>query len=145
MSPPASRVLARTDRDFVDAFEACAVASEDFRHADHVHLAWCYLREHPLLEAIERFTTSLQRFAAHHRAPALYHQTITWAYLLLIHERMQREGASEDWPAFRGANPDLFDRKPSILERYYLPETLNSDVARRIFVLPDADIGRGMR
>src|SRR5207237_10909155 len=51
------------DRKFLDAFEACAIASTDFHHADHVRLGWNYLHEHPLLEAIERFTTSLQRFA----------------------------------------------------------------------------------
>ena len=126
------------ERDFVGAFEACTIAAGDFHHADHVRLAWIYLREHRLIEAIERFTTSLQRFACHHGAPGLYHETITWAYLLLIHERMQRDGAPKDWDSFRAANPDLFDRKPSLLDRYYAPGTLNSDLARRIFVLPDA-------
>src|SRR5438477_8196214 len=116
------------DRDFVNAFEACAIAGTDFHHADHVRLAWIYLREHPLLEAIERFTTSLQRFAAHHGVPRLYHETITWAYLLLIHERMQRDGVSRDWETFCAANGDLFARKPSILERYYSPATLASDL-----------------
>jgi hypothetical protein len=126
------------DHDFVDAFEACAIAATDFHHADHVRLGWIYLRAHPLIEAIERFTTSLQRFASHHGVPGLYHETITWAYLLLIHERMQRKDVQKDWEFFRAANPDLFDRRPSILERYYAPETLNSDLARRIFILPDA-------
>jgi hypothetical protein len=129
------------DRDFVDAFEACAIAHGDFRHADHVRLAWIYLREHSLLEAIERFTSSLQRFAKHHGAPGLYHETITWAYLLLIHERMQREGAPSCWEAFRADNGDLFSWKPSILDRYYAPGTLRSDLARRTFVLPDAGVG----
>ena len=46
---------------------------------------------------------SLRRFAAHHRVPGLYHETITWAYLLLIRERMQRDGAPQDWPSFRDA------------------------------------------
>jgi hypothetical protein len=36
------------DRDFVDAFENCAIASHDFHHADHVRLAWIYLRERPV-------------------------------------------------------------------------------------------------
>jgi len=125
------------EHDFVAAFEACAIPAGDFRHADHVRLAWIYLRHHALLDAIERFTTSLQRFARHHGAPGLYHETITWAYLLLIHERMQRDGAPKDWDSFREANSDLFDRRPSLLDRYYVPGTLDSDLARRIFVLPD--------
>jgi hypothetical protein len=94
-----------------------------------------------VIEAIDRFTTSLQRFAARHGVPGLYHETITWAYLLLIHERMQRDGPAMDWESFRAANGDLFAWKPSILERYYTPGTLKSDLARRIFVLPDAGTG----
>jgi hypothetical protein len=129
------------DRNFVDAFEACAIPSGDFHHADHVRLAWIYLRERPLLEAIERFTTSLRRFAAHHGVPGLYHETITWSYLLLIHERMQRDDSAKDWDSFRDANRDLFDRRPSVLDRYYAPGTLKSDLARRTFVLPDAGMG----
>jgi hypothetical protein len=133
--------LVISDRDFVDAFEACRIEAKDFHHEDHVRLAWIYLRQHSLIEAIEQFTRSLQRFAAHNAVPGLYHETITWAYLLLIHQRMQREDSAAEWAAFRAANRDLFERKPSILERYYAPETLRSDIARRTFVLPDAGIG----
>lgn len=35
------------------------------------------------------------------------------------------------------AHADLFDWKNSILLRYYRPETLHSDLARRIFLMPD--------
>jgi hypothetical protein len=133
------------DRDFVAAFEKCAIAATDFHHADHVRLAWIYLREGTVIEAIDRFTTSLQRFAARHGVPGLYHESITWAYLLLIHERIQRDGPSKDWESFRAGNGDLFDWKPSILERYYAPATLKSDLARKIFVLPDAGMAGDMR
>ena len=125
------------DRDFVAAFEACAIAKADFRHADHVRLAWIYLSEHPLIEAIERFTAALQRFAAHNGVPGLYHETITWAYVLLVAERREG-GAGEDWPAFASRNPDLLAWRPSLLEtRYYRLETLWSDRARSVFVMPD--------
>ena len=126
-----------TDREFLAAFEACAVANTDFHHADHIRLAWIYLREHPLLEAIDRFSTSLKRFAAHHGAAGLYHETITWAYLLLIHERMNGEPSFD---AFRNAYPELFIWKPSVLTRYYTSETLASERARRVFVMPDLSL-----
>ena len=121
--------------DFITAFEAFEV--EEFHHADHVRLAWCYLRALPLLPAIERFTTSLKRFAAHNGKPELYHETITWAYLLLIHERMNGEASFDE---FRDANPDLFQWKPSVLESYYRAETLGSDRAKRTFVMPDRSV-----
>jgi len=128
------------DRDFVAAVENCAIRCGDFRHADHVRLAWVYLRDKSLLEAIACFTESLRRFAVHCGAPEKYHETITWAYLLLIHERMRRAQAPCDWEGFRTANADLFDWTPSILERYYVPQTLHSDLARQVFVLPDRGI-----
>ena len=56
-------------------------------------------------------------------------------------QRMRRDGAPQDWISLREANGDLFAQKPSILERYYAPETLRSDTARRTFVLPDAGVG----
>ena len=123
------------DRDLVDGFEACTLDS--FHHADHVHVVWCYLRELPFPTAAERFIAALRRFAASAGRPELYHETITWAYLVLIHERMARGGES-DFETFRAANPDLFTWKPSILDRYYSPETLGSDLARRAFLLPEA-------
>jgi hypothetical protein len=128
------------DRDFAAAVETCRLGRGEFRHADHVRLAWIYLRERPLVEAIDRFAATLRRLAAHHGVPGLYHETITWAYLLLIHERRERGPGADDWDAFRSANADLFAWRPSILERYYAPATLASELARRTFVLPDAGL-----
>src|SRR5258708_29115069 len=96
------------DRDFVVAFEKCAIPNDAFRHADHVRLAWIYLREHRLIEAIARFTTSLQRFAAHHGVPGRYHDTITWAYRLLIHEPTPRDAPPTGWESFTAPTRDAF-------------------------------------
>ncbi len=123
------------DRDFVDAFEACTLPNGSFHHRDHVRLAWIYLRDLPLLEALDRFTTSLQRFAAANGRPELYHATITWAYLLLIHERMERMPA-DDFESFARSNADLLTWKPSVLDVYYDRATLDSELARRTFLMP---------
>src|SRR4051812_13431005 len=124
------------DDDFARRFEDCTLPNSEFHHRDHVRLAWVYLRRHPPLEALARFTTALQRFATFNGHPGLYHETITWAYLFLIHERMADSAAEEGWEEFAARHPDLVTWKPSILDRYYDPETLRSDRARRVFVLP---------
>jgi hypothetical protein len=124
-----------TDDDFAEAFERCEIAGDDFHHRDHVRLAWIYLRQMPMIDALKRFTESLKRFAAHNGVPNLYHETITWAYLLLIHERMERNPAN-DFPTFEEMNADLFTWKPSILNRYYDQETLDSPLAKRTFLMP---------
>ena len=124
-----------TDDEFVRGFEDCTLPNSAFHHRDHVRLAWIYLRRHPALEALARFTEGLQRFAAFNGHPGLYHETITWAYLLLIHERMQRTPA-DDFESFAEENADLLTWKPSILDRYYDRATLDSELARRTFVMP---------
>lgn len=126
------------DRELVNAFEAGTVPDGGFHHAQHVRVAWYYLRHHPLFEALERFQTRLRAFALAQGKPDLYHETITTAYVLLINERLHENGAGDDdWEAFAARNGDLLSWKPSILERYYRDETLASDRARRTFVMPD--------
>lgn len=127
------------DRAFLAAFEGGTLSEENFHHRDHIRLAWLMLREAPLGEALARFTAGLRRFAARHGKAGLYHETITWAYVFLIHERMRRGGweGKATWEAFAAANPDLLTWRPSILNAYYREETLASDLARRSFVLPD--------
>jgi hypothetical protein len=124
------------DASFLTTFEDCSFPADAFDHTQHVRLAWLYLGRLPPLAAIERFSAALRRFAAHHGAAGKYHETITWAFLLLIAERMEGEPSFE---AFRAANLDLFAR-PSVLTRYYRPETLASERARRRFVLPDLGV-----
>jgi hypothetical protein len=126
------------DLELVDAFEAGIVPDGGFHHAQHVRVAWYYLSHRPLLEALERFQRRLRAFATAQGKPNLYHATITTAYVLLINERLENEGAREqDWNAFSARNADLLTWKPSILARYYREETLWSDRARRTFVMPD--------
>ena len=126
-----------TEQKFVEAFESGAVGLEAFHHADHVRLAFCYLQLSSPLEALEKFSIALKRFAHAHGKERLYHETITWAYVLLINERIARCGAREDWETFAAANPDLLVWKNGILNFYYTEATLQSDLARRVFVFPD--------
>ena len=126
------------DATLLREFEDGTLPSSAFHHREHVRVAWLYLKTEPPLAALARFATGLQRFAAAHGHAGLYHETITWAYLLLIRERMEREGTGAGtWEEFAESNPDLLSWKPSILDRYYQPETLGSELARRVFVLPD--------
>jgi hypothetical protein len=127
------------NQELIRRFENDAVPEDSFHHADHVRLAFAYLCECPVLQALERFSGALKRFAAARGKTQLYHETITCAYFFLIRERMtRREGA--DWDEFSRQNPDLLVWKGGILNRYYCETTLKSDLARRVFVLPDKSL-----
>ena len=121
----------------IEQFEEGATPAGSFHHADHVRLGFEYLCRFSVVEGIDRFSAALKRFATAHGKSQLYHETITWAYLLLIHERMARSTAPQNWDEFAASNPDLFIWKGGALARLYRPETLDSDLARRVFVLPD--------
>jgi hypothetical protein len=125
-----------TDDELIHAFETDALPENSFHHADHVRLAFAYLSRYPVLEALERFATALKLFAAARGKSQLYSETVTHAYFFLIRERMARFAGS-GWEEFARSNPDLLTWKGGILSRYYQEATLQSDLARRVFVFPD--------
>jgi hypothetical protein len=132
--------MIKTGPDFIQEFENGSVSGESFHHADHVRLAFAYLGEYPLLEALQRFCLGLRRFAVAHGKPQLYHETITYAYFFVISERMARQEVATrqtSWEEFAATNPDLLIWEGGILSRYYRESTLQSALARRAFILPD--------
>lgn len=128
-----------SDADLLARFEDTTLPAEAFHHAQHVRVAWMFVRRFGLPDAIGLFSQALRRFAEAKGKPTLYHQTITWGYLLLIGQRIDHD-ESGSWDEFAAANPDLLTWKPSLLDRYYTAETLWSDLARRTFVMPDRQL-----
>jgi hypothetical protein len=144
MSHPPSSVASEsgsehkmTGENLIAQFEAGTIPAATFHHAEHVRLAFEYLCRCSALDALERFSNGLKRFAAARGKAQLYHETITWGYLLLIRERMARAACAQTWPDFAQQNPDLLKWKGGILTTLYRRETLDSDLARHTFVMPD--------
>jgi hypothetical protein len=126
-----------TDQELIVKFESGSLPANAFHHADHVKMAFAYLLEYPVLEALQKFSSGLKQLAKAQGKENLYHETITWAYLFLINERISRAATALTWEQFANENPDLLTWKGSILKKYYTDETLQSNLAKRIFVLPD--------
>jgi hypothetical protein len=136
-----------TDDQFVAAFENCTLRNEEFHHADHVRMGFLYMSRFPGLDGIRRFSLALANFAVANGKPNLYHETITWAFLLLIQERIARSlhysGKLPSWDQFGADNKDLLKGKENVLKKYYRDETLQSDLARKTFILPDRSLSGG--
>jgi len=126
-----------TEDALLEQFENGTLPNERFKHRDHVHVAFIYLGKYPGLEALSRFSSALVRFATAKGKPSLYHETIRWAYLLLIRERMARAGHAQSWEEFAAGNADLLTWKDTVLKAYYREETLASELAKRVFLFPD--------
>jgi hypothetical protein len=129
------------DRELISAFESSSVKPEMFGHRAHVRVAWAYLQELSMAEALAKVSEGLKRLTRAFGKEGLYHETVTVAFVLLINERIERAGRGGSWEEFEARNEDLFDRARPILERFYKPETLKSDLARKIFVFPDRIVG----
>jgi len=125
-----------TDQELYDAFNSTALPASQFHHEQHVRVAWLFVCRHGMPAALGEFSDAIKRFAIAKGAHGLYHETITWAFLLIISERQVRQPAPT-WDDFARANADLLLWKPSVLDRYYSKELLKSDAARRSFVMPD--------
>ena len=63
-----------THQQLIDRFETDSVPDNSLHHADHVRLAFAYLSEHPPLQALDKFSTALKRYAAARGKAELYNE-----------------------------------------------------------------------
>lgn len=120
-------------RRFIERLEACTLPTLD--HEGHVRTAWFLSVQHPLSRVLELLPPLLRRYAASKGHPEIYHETVTFAFACLIHERVAL-GRRRSWTEFKADHPDLLDS--ALLERYYDADVLTSADARRSFVFPAA-------
>ena len=105
-----------------------------FPHREHVRMAFEMLRRYDFAESVLHFSRAVRATAERAGKPQAFHQTVTIAFLSLIAERME-DRADQNFAAFEHANPDLFEK--GMLTRWYRPERLASERARRTFLLPE--------
>lgn len=134
--------------DLIAALEDCTLPAAALDHRAHLQAGFAYLRRLGFAGALGAMGNALRTFAAHHGKQGLYHETVTAAFLALIHQRMAEDlvargadialdGARQlDWEDFAARHPDLF--APDLLARHYDRDTLRSDLARHCFLLPKA-------
>jgi len=119
-----------SDDDFLSAFHSCRLATSEFRHADHLRLAWLHLHREPFDVALLRVRNGIQTFATHHGVPGLYHETITTAWVRLL--------ASHDEKSFAEFLKDNEYRlNKDLLHRFWTPELLASEEAKARWTPPD--------
>jgi len=118
----------------LQAFETRTVDARNFTHRDHVAVAYELLKQRSFLEASARYGACLQEIATKAGAARKFNTTITLAFMGLIAERMNASD-TDTFEVFISENADLLDRDP--LSPWYTQARLDSDLARKIFLLPD--------
>ena len=123
------------DQVFVTQVENCRFPADRFRHADHIRLAWIYLRQEEYGIAEERMRKSIERLARHAGADTKYHETLTIAWMRLVGAALQLSSRIDRFADFAGAHAWLLD-KEAVFE-FYSRLRLMSDLARKSWVEPD--------
>lgn len=127
------------DETFLRQFEDCTFPLDAFHHREHVKVAYLYLRQFPLATAVERVRDGIQRYNAAHQVPNAidrgYHETITLAWIWLVHFTLSEHGPADSSDAFFEAHPELWQMK--VLRFFYSRNVLMTEKAKAEFVEPD--------
>lgn len=119
------------------AFERGTLEPAQFSHRMHLALAWQYLQRDGFPGGAQQFRHHLQRYVAKVGAQSKYHETITWAYLVLLNEELcLRSPPGESFDAMILRRPDLLDHRNGPIARCYSKAQLESPEARRVFMFP---------
>lgn len=107
----------------------------EFRHRQHIHLAFWAVRRFGMPEAADRVCHMIRHVAAYQRAPQKYHDTVSRAWMELVAHHVATDPACADFDAFAARNPALLDKR--LLSRHYQSATLAGPPARSGWVEPD--------
>jgi hypothetical protein len=106
-----------------------------FRHRQHINLAYCAIRRYGMPEAIGKVCGWIRHLTAYERAPQKYHYTVSRAWVELVAHHVAADPGCPDFGAFADRNPALLDKR--LLSRHYRSSTLAAGPARSGWVEPD--------
>jgi hypothetical protein len=121
--------------EIVRAFEERRTLRGSLNHREHVMIAWHYARTRPGTEGLAELARGIRELAVALGKTDLYHETLTWAWFSLIRERVERLGPAASWEEFEAASADILSGRA--LDALYERATLDSPLAKRVFLLPD--------
>jgi hypothetical protein len=118
------------DSEFVTRLLTCTFPPNLFTHKAHLRLAWAYLQNNPVPDAVNHVCKNLFRYVIHLGAADKYHTTLTVASVNLI-AHFQRKKTANTFEEFVAKYPQLLTSFKQILETYYSKGLLNSEAAKK--------------
>ena len=130
---------AMDDETFLKQFESTVWPKAEWHHRQHIKVAYLYLRRYPLATAAVKISENIKAYnRAHGVAESLtsgFHETMTQAWLRLVHFTLCEYGPAENADAFFEQNPQLSEKK--VLRFFYTKERFMSPEAKATFLEPD--------
>ncbi len=123
------------DAELAAILAAITGPAGEFRHRQHVNLAFLAVRRYGMPEATGKTCGWIRQIARYGRAPQKYHHTISRAWVELVAHHVAADPECADFDVFAGRNPALLDKR--LLSRHYRSTTLAAEPARGGWVEPD--------
>ncbi|MBL4633788.1 MAG: hypothetical protein JKY56_07940 [Kofleriaceae bacterium] len=124
------------EKQLTTLFLAQKIEPSEFRHMDHLRVAYEMLHANDFIDAIAQYAKGIRSMASRAGAPAKFNVTITIAFMSLVAERIHI-APQKCFSEFISENGDLLQK--DVLDQWYGQDRLQSDVARQIFLLPNVD------
>ncbi len=125
---------------FLEAFDAGAISRDAWSHRAHLRVAFLLLRHESFEDVLPRLraglTKLLVRFGVEDSLERGYHETITVAWLRLVHSAMRDHGPYASFDALLEQHGYLLDKH--LLRAFYTRRRIVSAEAKRSFV--DGDL-----
>jgi hypothetical protein len=123
------------DADLAALLPEITGPSGQFRHRQHIHLAFLAVRRYGMPEATTRICRWIRGIAAYERAPQKYHHTVSRAWVEIVAHHVGDDPDCADFGTFADRHPALLDKR--LLARHYRSSTLAAAPARSGWVEPD--------
>ena len=127
------------DTEFLEAFETGALSTEAWHHREHVKVAYLYLNRYSFDDALRRMRDGLHVLNAAQKVPDApdrgYHETMTCAWLRLVHCALCENGCAVTSDAFVDQHSHLLARRALLF--FYSRDRLMSATAKNGFLEPD--------
>ncbi len=128
-----------SDVNFLQQFETQSLPKEQWNHRAHLKVACLYLARWPFDEALVRMRDGIRAYNAVQgildTPTGGYHETMTQAWLHLVHLTLCEFGPIESADAFLDTQTQLLSKRALLF--FYSRDRIMSAEAKREFVPPD--------
>jgi hypothetical protein len=133
--PPGHDLPTSTDPELAAILPAITGPTGEFRHRQHIHLAFWAVRRYGMPAATDQICDWIRQVATYQRAPQKYHHTVSRAWMELVAHHVTTDPDYTDFDAFASRHPALLDKR--LLSRHYRSSTLAGTYARHGWIEPD--------
>ena len=126
---------AHAGSELAELLPAITGPAGQFRHRQHIHLAFVAVRRYGMPAAVGKVCGWLRQITAYEQAPQKYHHTVSRAWVELVAHHAGTGPDSADFEVFARRYPALLDKR--LLSRHYRSSTLASGLARQGWAEPD--------